>query len=352
MEAQVAGVVYELRGQWGDALACYRRVLKVRPRSFVVNYRASSVADRVKDYETASACMRVCADLRPDHAVVHHLYAGSLYMVGRYQESAEQYDRSQALDPDLADIYLSRLHVRLKLHQADGFRRDLARYDVLKGVLRRTLSGPSPLDLTNTAGGSDNDGPRPRSPIDPDEIRIHTDFAYELRRDDQYELALAEYDRVIEADPDHLFARMSRAAALTHSQRDRARAEYARLFEHPLLERLVAEYPLTIHVSHWAVAHHVDLGNAPEAVRVARRGLEMVGRLHAARPKEHATGLAEAHLLLALALAAADPSDREEIGKHLAAAGDARRRLPSAVKDNPALLGLAGSIDPALGPGR
>ncbi len=154
------GVEAELRNDLDEALDRYKTVLALRPDSFWANYRAavvacgwqrSAVACGWQDYEEAAKHLKSCVNQRPDNPSLRLVYAGCLYMAHRDQESIEQCDKAQSLDPDHAETYITRSFLRIRLGQFENFAKDIGLYDALTGRSPGKSSQPPGLDLARPA---------------------------------------------------------------------------------------------------------------------------------------------------------------------------------------------------------
>jgi tetratricopeptide (TPR) repeat protein len=364
----LAGAGAELTGRYGDALDAYRAVLKRRGRSLLVNYRTAAVAftfastlkddrtaaDRLKGYQTAADCLKVCIAQRPDSAALRVAYAASLYQLQRDGEASEQYDRAQGLDPDFAETYLSRLYVRLRLGQFDGYIRDVDRYDVVKGLRPGPRAGLPLLDLARASRATGPDATPPRRPADPNEISKRIGLANLLDSAGQRELAADEYGRILEADPDEIKAHMGRALELTKLRRSGDDREYTLVTEHPKVSSLLDEYPDAVYAFQRAASARIKQGNTDEALRTARRGLEHAERRRAVLSRTSPDLVSEMHFTLAVACVSAGPNDprlREEARAHLStASGLAPNYIRGRLPKFPALGALLAEPDPPLGP--
>ena len=326
MELYLAGVESELKHTGSDsllhdALDHYRTVLQMRPSSFWARYRAAAVCFALGDHDEAVAYLGRCVERYPGNSVLRLQYAGCLWAratvsgaratsllektqsadpvqsprisapaatvsllekARSLEEAAAQYDRAQDLDPDFSETYLSRAFLRMELGQADEFLNDLNRFEVLAGLRRRPTSPfPSVLDLGGSSTAAVHPGNLPAerpSSLDPDEVTIRVRFANFLARMGRNDLAVAQTDRALALDPDHLLARYTRAVLRSKAGLDGAGGDVVLVAEHPDAERLVGSNPDAVEAFLYATNHLLRTGRADEALRVARRGAQFAAR--------------------------------------------------------------------------
>jgi tetratricopeptide (TPR) repeat protein len=132
-----------------------------------------------------------------------------------------------------------------------------------------------------------HDLPRRVLVADPGDIAARSLLAARLQTAGYFDAALEEFDDVLEMNPDYLPARYSRAVLLRELQRDEAEREFSSLVEHPYLEALLREAPLTIRIFHHNSSDHLLHGRLQEAERVAKQGLANAVRLKKLRAESH-----------------------------------------------------------------
>ncbi len=288
MDDYLAGVAAEaLHAR--EALGRYTDALQGRPGMFWASYRAAVVACRIGEYTVEARHLRDCVRRQPENPTLHILLASALYYVER--ETPERYksdpladalaecDLALKLDPDFAPGYRVRAQIRKDAGLVEGARSDLERYAVLSRFRGRTpvLSlelglrfhpGPNyvPLSVDGEAMS------RQILAVDPDDYDHRAVLAASLAHDHRTAEALSEFDRVLEADPDHLRARYQRAVELYKDDRGAAIPEFASLIDHPRLEELFREEPAAIRAFHYVANDLLDRGEVAEALEVAGRG--------------------------------------------------------------------------------
>ncbi len=291
MDAYLAGVAAEpLHAR--ESLDHYREALRDRPGLFWAHYRAATVAFRVGEYQLAAEQLRRCTARSPENPALHlHLASALCYLEAEtpgFQETAlvtealVECDRAVELDPDYAMAY----HIRASVRQASG-RADDAKADLSRLAALTTRGGPgSVLDL----GLSLNFRPGPdhadRSPLlhadarkalahEPRNLAARTTLAAMLLHS-QPDEALAEFDRVLEADPGHLRARYQRANLLHQLESRKGLAEFAILIEDPRFQELLVEEPQAFRAFHYLATDLLKRGQIPESLALARRSLDLI----------------------------------------------------------------------------
>ncbi len=236
MDEYLYGVAAELRGETNElleeSLEHYRTAVALRPNSFWANYRAAATACAlnkynqritaytIKNYSLAVNYLRVCVDQRPENSALRCLLAGCLYQVHRDLEAAEQCDKAQSLDPDLAETYVTRSFLRIRGGQFQTFIKDIGLYDALIGSPRPPVLGSMPLDIARSASEVEGDGGRMELSYasdvvaDLDEPFVRNHLARTLSDAGKHEFALKQFEHVLEMNPDNLRARYGRAVQL------------------------------------------------------------------------------------------------------------------------------------------
>jgi serine/threonine protein kinase/tetratricopeptide (TPR) repeat protein len=297
MQDYLAAVRLELEGRENEALSLYLAVRKVRPSSFWANYRAAAVAFVLRRYSSATEYLDTCVRLRPDNPILRNQYAGCLYWSGMFDEALKECDVAQKLDPDHPETFLSRSFIRLKLGQAESVLRDVNRFEMLTGRNRLPSNPPRPLDLIGSTSpefhGAAASGPG-KMVADSDEIYVRSELAMWLWRAGEYETALEEFNRVLDADPLLLPARYGRASLLRLLNRAGADRDYAFVVEHPNPEPLLNEHPAAFFAFYRHASSLIEQGKADEALATAEKTVAIADRLGKRQ--------AETHLVLARAL--------------------------------------------------
>jgi serine/threonine protein kinase/Tfp pilus assembly protein PilF len=316
MEEYLLGVEAEpLRAE--DALTHYRNVLQQRPESFWGHYRAAAMAHRLRDPAEAIAHLEHCVARRPESSELRSQLAGRMYDMGRFDAALEECNKALTLNPDRAESYRSRVFIRLKLGQNKGLESDINRFEVLTRQLGKVPSWRLRLDwisfqrrngLSSSGVDSDLGGlPQRLLAADPEDVDLRTVLAVELYKTGDKEEALAEFDKVLALNPDHLRARYWRGGLLYDMHRNEAEADFSYLLNHPRFGELLRESDLTLHAFTYSSRLLLDRGETDKAIGVALHGLE-----HARRAgNKNIQG--ELHYALARGYAAAARSTPERL---------------------------------------
>ena len=268
-EEYLAGIEEESASA-AAALAHFRAALGERPASFWANYRAAAAAFRCGDFALAEAGLRRCLARRPANAVLRQHLAAALERLGRRAEALAECERALALDPDLAEIYLTRAMLR------DGGDRADIDSDLRRARLLRASRATGSL-WADLFGGSFGDvravGRVERlAPLHPEARTAWADWL--LRRGD-WRGAIDEYEKTLDEAPEHLRARFNYASALRSDVRYQhvGDAEFARLVEHPAFDELVAAAPGARVAYRFAAEHYLQGARYDDAIDVALMGV-------------------------------------------------------------------------------
>ena len=343
MEEYLAGVAAEpLHAR--EALEHYIGALRGRPDMLWGHYRAAVVAGRIGEYPTAVEHLRRCVLRQTDNPTLHIQLAAALCFVDRetprrykakpIADALDECNLALALDPDYAQAYLTRAMIRKNSGQIDGSRADVDRYAVLT-----RFRGQAPT-LALRLGLRFHPGPnyfpateiveplaRQILSIDPADHETRAVLTAGLASGGRSAEAVAEFDRVLEVNPDHLRARYQRATELYYKD-DRAAAipEFASLIDHPRFEELYSEQPTAIRAYHRVATDLLERGKIAEALEIANRGLADANRarslsdetIFARRKASNQADVSprgESYYLLACIHAAAAERDREHLGR-------------------------------------
>ena len=312
MEEYLLGVEAEpLRAQ--DALIHYGNVLRDRPESFWGHYRAATVAYRLRDSEAAAAHLEHCISRRPENPALRGQLAGRLFELNRFDTALEQCNKALTLNPDHAECYRTRAFIRGRVGQGEGLKTDIDRFELLTRRLGKVpslrfrvdwmLLGPpdgSGLIALNLSG---SDLPQRLLTADPEDVDLRTALASQLLEMGHVDAALAEFDRVLAINPDHLRARYSRGTLLYNLSRDEADDDFSYLLKHPRFEELRRESDDTLHAFYYDSWALLQKGQVDRALQVAQRGRSLAYQL---KSKEMQ---AELHYSLARVYAVVAKSD-------------------------------------------
>jgi tetratricopeptide (TPR) repeat protein len=333
MEEYLLGVEAEpLRAE--DALAHYGQVLKERPDSFWGHYGSAKMAHRLGHADVAAIHLRQCIAQRPENATLRTKLAGCLYLLHQYDAALQECNQALASNPDEAQTYGSRALIRSRLGQDPGAQADVSRYELLTRRLGQIPAWRLRLDWFGAqhpeglrALGHD---PAQRTlaervlSADPEDVDLRVALASQLETDGRRQEALAEYNKILEINPDHLRARYLRATLLYTKHQGTAHSDYAYLLDHPRYPEVVGETTVMLYAFFGDSAELLQRGAAERALAVAQRGLsyarrfndpEMQGRMHYALACAYAMG------------ARTSPEQLQQAATHLLIAGQYNREF-------------------------
>jgi serine/threonine protein kinase len=297
MDAYLAGIAAEpLHAR--EAMGYYLEALKDRPELFWAHFRTAVVACRINEYQEAARHIRICSLRSPENPALHAQLASILYFASRdmfdafkhdpFSEALLECDRALKLDPDFAPAYSIRATIFRSTGQFGNVEADLDRYTVLS---RR--SGPAArlnLRLQLIFHSNSRDGQfseacqtlaRQILETNPNDLETRARLAEGLAREGRKLEAIGEYERVIEADPDHIEARCRRALELVSIDRPAAFEEFNRLIDHPRFEEIFSDFPKALLVYHLVASDLMERGKISEALEVAERSLAHAKRSRA-----------------------------------------------------------------------
>ncbi|HWE36671.1 MAG TPA: protein kinase [Isosphaeraceae bacterium] len=354
MDAYLRGVAAE-ESNAAEALEHYRAALKARPGTFWAQYRLAAVAFRLGDFAAAARAMRGCVDRRPGSATLRTLLAGCLLPAGRPHDALEECELALDRDPDEVMGYRIRAFIHQQLGQPEASAADQRRYSLLTAFQGKATARKLTLELTRLATGSaaaSDEATARALEADPVDARARYLRGRRLEAIGRVDAALAEFDRILETDPDDLDTRFARALLLVRRGGPRAGGpldpEAARaldeLIEHPRLDELLGREPLALRTFHLAARDRLLRGQVPAAIDLERRAWALANDLWITRVAAGRDMRGEANYALGRALAFAADDD-EALGRaaHYFAMADATKGFSS--------LGLI-EADPLLAPRR
>jgi serine/threonine protein kinase/tetratricopeptide (TPR) repeat protein len=306
IEQYLLGVEAE-PSQASRALAHYREALRERPGSFWAHYRASAAAFRLGDLATAVEYLDFCVARRPSNPALRTQIAGCLFHLGRLDEALAQCNQALALDPEFREAYRTRAFLWEGLGHTDHLQSDLNRFALLTRSQGQAPFWKVRFDLSQADSAFETpeglDLPPRILAANPEETDVRALFADRLAVRGRTDEALAEYNHVLNQDPDHLPARYRRGMLLCGLDHDAATRDFSTLIEHPRLEELLRQDATAIRSFHHVSWHYLLKGQVSEAVAIAQRGVDHAGSL--AEPHLRA----ESHYALARALTLAARTD-------------------------------------------
>jgi protein O-GlcNAc transferase len=103
------GDAYQCLGKLDDALASYRRAIKLQPRHALAHNNMGGAFQHQGRLDAAIACYRQALALKPDFPEAFNNLGGALQLQGRLDESIDQYHSALALRPYYPDANSSLL---------------------------------------------------------------------------------------------------------------------------------------------------------------------------------------------------------------------------------------------------
>jgi eukaryotic-like serine/threonine-protein kinase len=324
-----------------EALEHYLEALRGRPDLFWAHYRAAFVAGRIGEHDLAVDQLRFCVDRCPGNPALRLKLASSLCHAERgtpraldgrpFADALVECDRAVDLDPDYAMAYQVRAWVRQTAGWTDGVRADIDRH---ASLTRR--GGPSPslalgLGLKFQPGANYARAPEASPSLArkiledaPRDQATRATLGWMITLEDRPAAAIAEFDRVLDADPGHLRARYQRAGQLLGLDPASAIAELTAVIDNPRFEELLVEDPLAFRAFYHVATDLMARGKIAEALEVAGRGLVHVNRSRSlgndaifarqkARNQAKISPRGEIYYLLARIHAAAARTDRGHV---------------------------------------
>ncbi|WP_435009104.1 protein kinase domain-containing protein [Tundrisphaera lichenicola] len=325
----------------------YGDVLRARPDHFWAHYRAAVVACRIDDYPEAERHIRRCIAQRPDNPALHVHLASLLFKQDRdtarsgrdqsFAEAIAECDNALDLNPDFAEANFTRAVILHTAGQARSVESDVNRFKLLTKSHGPAASLMHRVRIMAHYGSN--------RVIDVPEVESLTRQALDANRYDgdaratlahalfmsgRHSEALAEYDRVIAANPDHLKARYQRGLLVRLGDVRASTDVFAALIAHPRFEELLREEPTAIRSFHYVAHDLAEQGRADEAMQLAQQSLALVNRSRALRDEALVSGdmrnrhelapRGETYYLMARILASAarsDPGQLLQVAEHL-----------------------------------
>ena len=194
------------------------------------------------------------------------------------------------LDPDHAEAYRTRTLIRERLGQSEGLKADFQRYELLTRHLGKNPGWRLRLNWMlvqspEATGLLDGDSPGTDVPqrlltADPEDVDLRATLALQHQRYGRPQAALAEYNTILEIDPDHLRARYCRGILLYRSHPGEADVDFSYLLEHPRFEELLRESSEMLQAFYCESALLLHKGATDQALQVACRGLAYATRFN------------------------------------------------------------------------
>jgi serine/threonine protein kinase len=259
----------------GRALRAYLKLSSEMPRCFWFHFRTAVMASRLRKYSIAETSIRQALGLRPKSAPAHLALSGVHYYQGRLLEASAACDEAKRLDPRAISVGRTAFFVATDERVKEA---ELARLKALAGRGRGTSMVRFGAELHRLL----------RSSVVPalvlfrsemsEGVLSDTDLRYwrgsELSSEGRWKEALEEYDRVLEADPDHTWARFDKGVALQYLGRTpEAVEDYERVLADPRFEEILAQEPPATLAYSVVAAGHLRRGEISEGIALSIRGL-------------------------------------------------------------------------------
>ena len=299
LEDYLAGVATEPTHA-REALGLYENAIRDRPDFLWGHYRAACAACRIDEYPIAIGHIRYCLGRRPENPVLHAQLALLLYRddfdnigLGRrdrlYEEALAESERALALAPDFVEATSIRAKILQASGQTESAQAAVDRFGLLRSLRGRSGAAALRWEIQlrpgpNTSGDLILGLGRQLLADDPDDVDARAVLADGLLLSGRPAEALVEFDRVLEANPEHVRARLHRASEIYKTDPATAIAEYAALIESPKFEEVFRENPTSIRAFHLVANDLLNRGKLDEALEVAERALAHVLRSRSFRP--------------------------------------------------------------------
>jgi serine/threonine protein kinase/tetratricopeptide (TPR) repeat protein len=319
----------------------YLAALRDQPASFWARYRLAFAAWRTRDYRTAAGALRECIHQRPANPRLRIAQAGLLYHLGRPDLAHDQLQEAVRLDPASADAYRTFAFSRFALGQEEQLAADFARFDQIERSRGLDDSWATLQDARWLLAARGRRLP-PIKASDLLRLRAAAEEDHDARiflaccLDDagQHQEALEQARLVLEADPDHLIARLTYALLLQKTgDLPEATVELRRVVDDPRFQDILDEDERSFQVYRYLASDLLVYNHVEESRQVLRRGLERLEASLGAEARGHQPGplnrlRGEFHYSLARVEAAAVKDCPERAGKAAEHLSRALRELP------------------------
>ena len=211
-----------------SAMADLDRVLEEEPGNALTLYNRSLLKAQVGDFEGALDDMDRVIGINPGNVLAYFNRAGFFIEMNRWQDALEDYNMAIALYPDFAKAYMNRSYVENRMGRKKASKAD---YEIARKKVAE-------YEQKNAGGQADfADTTRKYSSL----LALDADFA---KKDFDNEL-LQHRDIDVKLKPLYKFK--------IASDRDDGKLPLRNSFDHPLVERFLAEVPLDVSVSNQEV---------------------------------------------------------------------------------------------------
>jgi len=165
------------RGQFEEALACYRKALSNKPDFAEAYYNLGCALEELGRHDDAAENLSHAVIIKPDFAAAHYNLGNCLRGMGRLDAAASSYHRALDVVPDFAEAWCNLGVVLQDLGELDDSLE--GRYEEAAGCIRRAIA------------------------IKPDYAEAYYNLGNCLRKQGRLNDAVSSYRRALEIDPDY-----------------------------------------------------------------------------------------------------------------------------------------------------
>jgi predicted O-linked N-acetylglucosamine transferase (SPINDLY family) len=261
------GLALQRQGQLQDAVASQRRALELDPKLGGLHAVMAPALHDLRRYDEALDSYRKALSLEPNDADLQRGFSEVLCQLGRREEALLAANQALQLRPDCVDTLFAIAAAQHALHDhaaaAETFQRALdlspgdvhARLDLAQSLFRVQRFGAAEACYRQVIAQQ------------PGHLAARVRLASTLREQKRFDEALACLDGVLDETPDNLEALLEKGIALQIQGR-MAQA-------HEVLQRALALAPEHEIVLRTLTHNCFELGQFEDALRHARRGLEV-----------------------------------------------------------------------------
>jgi tetratricopeptide (TPR) repeat protein len=294
-------------------------VLARHPDSFWANYRIAACACRLGDYEEAAERLRHCLRRLPGNATLWTQLAACLIQIDRIDDAEQACDEALRLSPQLLEARQARAILYSRANQKARLKEDLQ----LFGWLTAHVDAIKRWDLMvllEYAQRRNKDGSVATRESEPQLSGIQAEdaMAHALRGclrewDGQWREAIAEYDRALASNSDHLWALYRRGQVKSRFDARAAHRDYETLVHHDRAEELFGQQPQALRVYYFLIVSRLrDAGRSADVTLRKRQHSDAIAmaRIAAERAElaREPSLIVEMKMLLARTLVAATES--------------------------------------------
>src|SRR5262249_16146666 len=110
---------YRTSNDWGNAVACYWRVLELDPKH---RYARTALFDSVRSQASRAAAITFFRDFvasKPQNALAHYYLGNAVWFQGNIEESLGHFEKAVQLDPNESESYHSLANNQRRLNKLD-----------------------------------------------------------------------------------------------------------------------------------------------------------------------------------------------------------------------------------------